>query len=100
MARNVPLTEVAEIDVVRGYSEINRLDQKRSITVSADVDEAEGQCATDCESPPGRFHARNLLVQYPERAGPLGRPAGANSGKHAKPDDCLCRCPDWSCLCC
>lgn len=34
-----PLTEVAEITVKRGYSEINRIDQKRSITISADLDE-------------------------------------------------------------
>ena len=37
-----PMTELAEIDVVRGYSEINRIDQARSITVSADLDETEG----------------------------------------------------------
>ncbi len=35
-----PITELAEIEIVRGYSELNRLDQRRSITVSADVDEA------------------------------------------------------------
>ena len=34
-----PITELAEIDIVRGYSEINRVNQMRSITVSADVDE-------------------------------------------------------------
>lgn len=34
-----PLTELASINVTRGYSEINRIDQRRSITVSADVDE-------------------------------------------------------------
>ena len=34
------LTELAEVDVVRGYSVINRIDQKRSVTISADVDEA------------------------------------------------------------
>ncbi|MCA9184221.1 MAG: efflux RND transporter permease subunit [Pirellulaceae bacterium] len=33
-----PITELAEIDVVRGYSEINRINQMRSITVTADVD--------------------------------------------------------------
>ena len=37
-----PLTEVAEVEVVRGYSVIDRLDQKRAITISADVDEAQG----------------------------------------------------------
>lgn len=34
------LTELAEVEVVRGYSVINRIDQKRSVTISADVDEA------------------------------------------------------------
>jgi multidrug efflux pump subunit AcrB len=32
-----PLTELADIDVERGYSEINRINQMRSITVSADL---------------------------------------------------------------
>jgi HAE1 family hydrophobic/amphiphilic exporter-1 len=34
-----PISELAEIEVERGYSEINRVDQMRSITISADVDE-------------------------------------------------------------
>jgi multidrug efflux pump subunit AcrB len=37
-----PITELAEIDIVRGYSEINRIDQSRSITVSADIDDKVG----------------------------------------------------------
>jgi HAE1 family hydrophobic/amphiphilic exporter-1 len=37
-----PLTELAEVTVQRGYSEINRVDQLRSITISADVDDAVG----------------------------------------------------------
>lgn len=37
-----PITELAEIDVVRAYSEINRIDQSRSITVSANLDENIG----------------------------------------------------------
>ncbi len=32
-----PITELADIRVKRGYSEINRVDQRRSITISADV---------------------------------------------------------------
>jgi hydrophobic/amphiphilic exporter-1 (mainly G- bacteria), HAE1 family len=36
-----PLTELAEVTVRRGYSEINRVDQLRSITVTADLDEDE-----------------------------------------------------------
>lgn len=35
-----PLTELASIDLYRGLSEINRVNQLRSITVSADVDES------------------------------------------------------------
>ena len=37
-----PLIEVANIEVQQSASEINRLDQKRSVTVSADVDSIEG----------------------------------------------------------
>ncbi|QDS92519.1 Multidrug resistance protein MdtB [Roseimaritima multifibrata] len=36
-----PITELAQVDVVRGYSEINRVDQQRSITISADLDETK-----------------------------------------------------------
>jgi len=36
------IDEVAEVTLKRGFSEINRVDQKRSITISADVDEATG----------------------------------------------------------
>ncbi|MCP4885382.1 MAG: efflux RND transporter permease subunit [Planctomycetaceae bacterium] len=35
-----PITELAEINLARGFSEINRVDQLRSITISADLDEA------------------------------------------------------------
>ena len=34
-----PLSELAEVDVQRGYSTIHRLNQQRSITVTADIDE-------------------------------------------------------------
>lgn len=36
-----PLTELADVKVDRGYSEINRVNQLRSITVTADLDEAQ-----------------------------------------------------------
>jgi multidrug efflux pump subunit AcrB len=36
-----PISELADVSVQRGYSEINRLGQKRSITVSADIDVAK-----------------------------------------------------------
>ncbi len=35
-----PITEVAEITIARGYSEINRVNQMRSVTVTADLDTA------------------------------------------------------------
>ena len=61
------LSELADITVARGYSEINRLDQKRSITVTADIDIAKstltsGQITADMEKRlmPG------LLAEYPE----------------------------------
>ena len=34
-----PIAELAEIELDRGFSEINRVDQQRSITISADLDE-------------------------------------------------------------
>ncbi|MDZ4852980.1 MAG: efflux RND transporter permease subunit [Pirellulaceae bacterium] len=37
-----PLNELAEITPSRGYSEINRMDQLRSITISAEIDTAQG----------------------------------------------------------
>ncbi|REK13025.1 MAG: AcrB/AcrD/AcrF family protein [Planctomycetota bacterium] len=37
-----PITELADVDVTRGYSEINRIEQLRSITITADVDETIG----------------------------------------------------------
>jgi HAE1 family hydrophobic/amphiphilic exporter-1 len=49
-----PIGELADVTVVRGYSEINRLGQKRSITVTADIDVAmssltSGQITADME---------------------------------------------------
>ena len=68
-----PIEELAKLDVKRGYSEINRINQKRSITISADVNEAEGNARavvadlrhwmeTETELPeePG------LLQEYPD----------------------------------
>jgi multidrug efflux pump subunit AcrB len=36
-----PIGELADVTVARGYSEINRLGQKRSITITADIDVAK-----------------------------------------------------------
>ena len=40
-----PITELAEFGVRRGYSEINRINQKRAITVTADVKVGEANAA-------------------------------------------------------
>jgi len=62
-----PIGELAEVAVQRGYSEINRLGQKRSITVTADIDVSKtsmtsSQVVGDMESRlmPG------LLAEYPQ----------------------------------
>jgi multidrug efflux pump subunit AcrB len=60
-----PLTELADVELQRGYSEINRLDQMRAITITADVEESKtnaDQVISELESDfvPG------LLDRYPE----------------------------------
>ncbi len=40
-----PLTEIADVTVARSYGEINRIDQMRAITISADMDESLGNTA-------------------------------------------------------
>lgn len=36
-----PISELAEVTLERGFSEINRVDQRRSITISADIDDTK-----------------------------------------------------------
>ena len=60
------IEELADITVARGYSEINRLDQKRSISVVADIDVAKssltsGQITADME----KRLMPDLLAEYP-----------------------------------
>ncbi len=59
-----PITELAEIKVVRGYNEINRLNQKRSITVSADIDELEANSRQIVKTLQTDFMP-DLLEKYP-----------------------------------
>ncbi|QDT78728.1 Multidrug resistance protein MdtB [Gimesia maris] len=61
-----PLTELADVTVKRGYSEINRIDQQRSITVSSDLNEKEGNAREIVKSlkKQGGFMDQ-LLTQYP-----------------------------------
>lgn len=62
-----PLTELAEVTVKRGYSEINRIDQQRSITVSSDLNEKEGNASeiVGALKKPGGFMDQ-LITKYPE----------------------------------
>jgi len=59
-----PLTELAEVDVARGYSEINRVDQMRSITISADVEEGVGNARQIVQQLQAGFMPE-LLSEFP-----------------------------------
>jgi multidrug efflux pump subunit AcrB len=59
-----PVTELAEVDESRQYSEVNRVNQLRAITISADVNDDEGNAAEIV----GRFQANvvpGLMEKYP-----------------------------------
>lgn len=60
-----PLTELADVEVSRGYSEINRIDQRRSITVSADVDSSVGNSKEIVLNLQKNFIPQ-LLEEFPE----------------------------------
>ena len=59
-----PLTELANVIVRRGYSEINRIDQLRSITITADVKQGEGNANQTVNYLQKKFIPR-LLLDYP-----------------------------------
>ena len=59
-----PITELAEIDVVRSYSELNRIDQARSITVSSNLDEDVGNADEIVADLKASF-LPNLMNRYP-----------------------------------
>ncbi len=59
-----PITELADVNVTRGYSEINRIDQKRSITISSDLDESLGNAKTIVADLRADFIPQ-LLQKYP-----------------------------------
>ena len=61
----IPITELAEITVTRGYSEINRLDQQRSITISAELDTAEGNAQEIIATMRSQFFPELLGERYP-----------------------------------
>jgi len=61
-----PLTELADINVTRGYSEINRLGQKRSITITADLDAGSGLTSSQIVSDMQARLMPKLLEEYPD----------------------------------
>ena len=60
-----PITELAEPVVVRGYSEINRLDQQRSITITADLDATEANAQQIADSLRNDFFTGEFTQQFP-----------------------------------
>jgi multidrug efflux pump subunit AcrB len=63
-----PLTELADVKVDRGYSTINRLDQLRSVTITADVEEtkdSQGKAQEIVNDLKANF-LPGLLAEYPE----------------------------------
>jgi len=60
-----PINEVAELTASRGFSEINRLDQRRSVTITADVDEALANSDLITTDLQNNFLPQ-LLASYPE----------------------------------
>ncbi len=60
-----PLTELAEVEVKRGYSEINRLDQFRSISITTDVDNRIAN-AGDIVADMKETFFPDLLEKYPD----------------------------------
>jgi len=59
-----PLTELADVTVARSYGEINRIDQMRAITVSADIDESRGNASDTVRELRSHFMPQ-MLADYP-----------------------------------
>lgn len=59
-----PIDEIAQVTLKRGFSEINRVDQQRSITISADVDEASANADLITNELQKSFMPK-LLAAYP-----------------------------------
>lgn len=60
-----PINEVADMKLNQGFSEINRLDQRRSVTITADVDEAVANADLITTDLQNNF-LPTLLADYPE----------------------------------
>ncbi len=61
-----PITELAEVTVARGATEINRINQMRSITVSADIDESNADAnAADTVTSLRKNFVPGLIERHP-----------------------------------
>ena len=60
-----PITALANIEVQRGDSEINRIDQMRAITISADIDENSGANARQITGKFEKTFMPKLRKKYP-----------------------------------
>ncbi len=63
--REYPLTELAEINIVRGYAEINRIDQRRAIAILADIN-SEDIKSSEVVSDLRQTFLPGLLARYPQ----------------------------------
>ena len=59
-----PITELAEVELTRGFSEINRVNQLRSITISADLDESKANARLIIDQLQKEFMSQ-LQSKYP-----------------------------------
>lgn len=62
--RQIPLNQVADIDVGRGYSTIQRVDRKRTITVISDVDENMANAQNIVKNLKENF-LKDLVMRFP-----------------------------------
>ncbi len=62
--RQVPLTQIADVHTKRGYATIQRVDRKRIITVTSDINEDTAN-ASEIVSDLEKRYLKNLVSQYP-----------------------------------
>lgn len=62
----MPITELAELTVTRGYSEINRLDQQRSITITSDLDSSEANAQQIADKLRTGYFAGEFKEKFPD----------------------------------
>ena len=85
-----PVTELADVNIERSYSEINRVNQLRSITITGDVDTAIANGDKIVSDLQANFMP-TLQQKYPDVLGALGRSEGTNQRIDDQPDDRLAR---------